>query len=255
MELIPSLHNQLHVDILNRAVINLMEAGESYSIDRLLGEIHNVCVTQNALKSEDLIVSRAKTYLRGYNFLGENFDWKTVLRKGAIIDIDCNGINRNQLQLILAASMRELQQLRVKGAIPPYMLMIDEAHLFVPQDEDSAAKQIIREGVRIGRHHGICLTLITQSPMDIDKRAIRQCNTRMIFALEGDQLQALQGVKADATDVMLNKLPKSPRGTCILSGTYETVKHAIPVQIRSMETANADGGQAPPIFDMLGRWD
>jgi hypothetical protein len=53
---------------------------------------------------------------------------------------------------------------------------------------------------------------------------------------------------------MLDKLPKSPQGTCILSGTYETVKHAIPVQIRSMETQNADGGQAPAIFDIVDKW-
>lgn len=255
LELIPSLHHQLHVEILNQAVISLIERGTEFGIDELLNEIHEVCHAQQAAPTtEKLVAQRTRTYLRSYNFLGTAFDWKKLLKKGAIIDIDCNGVSRKQLQLILAASMRELQQLRIVASIPPYMLMIDEAHLFVPQDEDSAAKQIIREGVRIGRHHGICLTLITQSPMDIDKRAIRQCNTRLIFAIEGDQLQSLQGVKADATQSMLDKLPKSPQGTCILSGTYETVKHAIPVQIRPMETQNADGGQAPAIFELVDEW-
>ena len=56
-------------------------------------------------------------------------------------------------------------------------------------------------------------------------------------------------VKSDATSDMIDRLPKSPVGTCILSGTYETVKHAIPLKIREMETQDADSGQAPPIFD------
>ena len=145
--------------------------------------------------------------------------------------------------------MRELQQMRHKNDVPPYIMFIDEAHLFVPDGENSACKQIIRENVRMGRHDGICIALITQSPIDIDKKAIRQCNTRFLFALEPDQLAALQGVRSDATKEMISKLPKSPVGSCLLSGTYETVKHAIPLAIRELETPGADTGTAPPIFD------
>jgi DNA helicase HerA-like ATPase len=118
-------------------------------------------------------------------------------------------------------------------------------HLFVP-DENSPCKQIIREGVRIGRHHGISIILMTQSPVDIDKRSIRQCNTRFVFALEPDQLEAIRGVKADASEEMLRTLPKMPRGTCLIAGTYESIKHTIPVEIRSRTTP--EGGKAPDIF-------
>jgi DNA helicase HerA-like ATPase len=151
--------------------------------------------------------------------------------------------------------LRELQDLRLRNFIPPYVAVIDEAHLFVPQGEGSPCKQIIREGVRIGRHHGICLVLLTQSPVDIDKGVIRQCNTRLVFALELDQLDAIRGVKADASEEMLRALPKMPRGTCILSGTYESIKHAIPVKIRTRHTKDSEGGKAPPIFDeMTQKW-
>jgi DNA helicase HerA-like ATPase len=94
------------------------------------------------------------------------------------------------------------------------------------------------------------MILITQSPVDIDKKTIRQCNTRLIFALEPDQLESIRGVKADATEDMLKRLPKMPRGTCLLSGTYETIKHAIPIQIRSDRKTRL-GGVAPDIFEEL----
>ena len=145
--------------------------------------------------------------------------------------INCKHLTTTQLHPIATAVLRELQTLRLHNHIPPYAAVIDEAHLFVPEGEGSSCKQIIREGVRIGRHHGIAMVLMTQSPVDIDKRTIRQCNTRLVFALEPDQLDAIRGVKADASEEMLNALSKMPQGTCLLSGTYESVKHAIPVKI------------------------
>ena len=135
------------------------------------------------------------------------------------------------------------------------MAVIDEAHLFVPEGESSPCKQVIREGVRIGRHHGISMILMTQSPVDIDKRAIRQCNTRLVFALEPDQLDAIRGVKADASEELLRSLPKLPRGTCLLSGTYESIRHTIPVKIRLRQTSDSEGGKAPDIFaEMQDVW-
>ncbi|MFZ1080425.1 MAG: hypothetical protein WAO19_00700, partial [Candidatus Kryptoniota bacterium] len=81
-----------------------------------------------------------------------------------------------------------------------------------------------------------------------------QCNTRFIFALEPDQLESIRGVKADATEDMLTRLPKMPRGTCILSGTYETIKHAIPIKIRS-DRKTKPGGTTPDIFEeVLSQW-
>ena len=77
----------------------------------------------------------------------------------------------------------------------------------------------------------------------------------LIFALEPDQLDAIRGVKADATDEMLRALPKMPQGTCLLSGTYESVKHTIPVKIRRRKIADSEGGQTPDIFhEMEKSW-
>ncbi|MBS1791325.1 MAG: ATP-binding protein [Acidobacteria bacterium] len=180
-------------------------------------------------------------------------DWRELMYP--CLAINCKRMTSTQLQTVATAVLRELQNLRLRGHIPPYVAVVDEAHLFVPEGQDSPCKQIIREGVRIGRHHGIAMVLMTQSPVDIDKRAIRQCNTRLVFALEPDQLEAIRGVKADASDEMLRALPKMPRGTCLLSGTYESVKHTIPVKIRPQRTIDAAGGKTPDIFDeMESKW-
>jgi hypothetical protein len=180
-------------------------------------------------------------------------DWRKLLYP--CLAINCKHLTSTQLQSVATAVLRELQDLRLQGHIPPYDAVVDEAHLFVPEGEGSACKQIIHEGVRIGRHHGISIVLMTQSPVDIDKRAIRQCNTRMVFALEADQLEAIRGVKSDASEETLRALPKMPRGTCLLSGTYESIKHAIPVKIRPRHTQDSEGGKTPDIFkEMTDKW-
>lgn len=272
LDLIPTLKHELHVAILTRAFLRLKEGGHAstprleafgtqpaertrntFGIQDLLDSIRQVANDMKAGQSTiDIVLDRTRHYLSSYNFIGEEFNWQEILKPGSIIDINCKEFGRQSLQLILASTLRELNELRKIRKINPYVIFIDEAHLFVPQDEDSPCKPIIRESVRIGRHHGICMVLITQSPMDIDKRAIRQCNTRLLFALEPDQLQSIQGVKADATQEMIGRLPKAPRGTCILSGTYETIKHSIPIQIRLMENPDADAGRAPDIFSEVG---
>lgn len=268
LDLVPTLKHELHVSILTRAFLRLKEgkvssqskigdfsknSGSGFGLEDLLSAITQVSKEMaTGDRTVDIVYDRTRHYLRGYKFLGEKFNWQNVLKPGGIVDINCKGFGRQNLQLILASTLRELNELRKENKISPYVIFIDEAHLFVPQDESSPCKQIIRESVRIGRHHGICVVLITQSPMDIDKKAIRQCNTRLLFAIEPDQLQSIQGVKADATQDMIGRLPKAPVGTCILTGTYDTIKHAIPVKIRLMEHPEADAGKAPDIFSEVG---
>lgn len=232
-----------------------------FTIDDLLSKIEEVAPELTAKPGDvprvvDATKRRVST-LKKHKIFGPGIadvaDWRKYMFP--CLAINCKRLTSIQLQSIATAVLRELQNLRLRGHIPPYVAVIDEAHLFVPQGENSPCKQIIREGVRIGRHHGISMVLLTQSPVDIDKSVIRQCNTRLVFALEPDQLEAIRGVKADATDEMLRALPKMPQGTCLLSGTYESVKHTIPVKIRLRETRDSEGGSTPDIFkEMSEKW-
>lgn len=265
LDLLPDAMKQsaLQSDIVAKAFGQLQIQRQSdeiakFTIDDLLKEIEKVAPAMVA-KAGDLprvidTTQRRTAILKNDRIFGSgNLDWRTNMYP--CMAINCKNLSSSQLQSIATAVLRELQNLRLKGHIPPYAMIIDEAHLFVPQDSGSPCKQIIREGVRIGRHHGICLVLMTQSPVDIDKSVIRQCNTRLVFALEPDQLDAIRGVKADASEEMLRSLPKMPRGTCLLSGTYESIKHTIPVKIRQRRTQDSEGGKAPDIFaDMKTKW-
>ena len=261
LDLLPAATTELQKDIATRAFSELQielvaDNIAKFSIDDLLERMAIVGpqLTNNS-SSVSMAISRVGS-LRRNPIFGNGInraDWRKLMVP--CLAIDCKRLTSSQLQPIATAVLRELQNLRLHNHIPPYVAVVDEAHLFVPQGEGSACKQIIREGVRIGRHHGICMVLMTQSPIDIDRSIIRQCNTRLVFALEPDQLDAIRGVKSDASEEMLRALPKMPRGTCLLSGTYESVKHTIPVRIRERETKDSEGGKTPNVFqDMQEKW-
>lgn len=266
LELVPTLRGTVGEGLLAYTFIRLkrnirQRSVEGFDLQELLdgmrADAPDLQVKEPSLL---LALGRTRSFVERHSFLGGKTNWQKLLSRESfndnapILNVDCNGLDQTQLQLIVAATLRELQTLRKDNKIPPYVVVLDEAHLLVPDGEGSSCKQVIREGVRIGRHYGICMILITQSPVDIDKKTIRQCNTRLIFALEPDQLDAIRGVRADATDEMLKRLPKMPVGTCLLSGTYETVKHAIPIRIRS-DRKTTPGGATPDIFEEVrSKW-
>jgi DNA helicase HerA-like ATPase len=259
--LVPTLKGTIGYDLLAYSFIKLKRKIlsneiESFGLTELIREMGNDAPTLDVkTPSLRLALIRTETSIQRHNFLGDQTNWETLIKNTSIINIDCGNLDQSQLQLIVGSTLRELQRLRKSSKIPPYVIVLDEAHLLVPEGEDSPCKQVIRENVRIGRHYGICMVLITQSPVDIDKKTIRQCNTRLIFALEPDQLDAIRGVKADASEDLLKRLSKMPVGTCLLSGTYETIKHAIPIKIRS-DRKTPTGGATPDIFkEIKEKWN
>jgi len=63
---------------------------------------------------------------------------------------------------------------------PLVYMIIDEAHLFLPQGEDTLATEPLIDWIKLGRHPGLSLILATQEPSALHESAIRQSD--MIIA-------------------------------------------------------------------------
>ncbi len=188
-------------------------------------------------------------------YIGERYDWVRALKPGAFVNIDCRGLLLSDLRVITAAVARDLQDLARTKEIPFTVLSIDEFHLVAPNDDRLVSTQVLREIARIGRHYRLGLILTTQSPSDVDRAVLKRLLTRFVHTIEPDQLDSLRGIFADAPQEMIRGLPKLPRGTCVLTGVAETVRHATVVDVRPRVTSH--GGATPDVFrDLRERgWD
>ena len=108
---------------------------------------------------------------------------------------------------------------------------------------------MLREIARIGRHYRLGLILTTQSPADVDKSVLKRLLTRFLHSIEPDQLQSLRGVFSDASEDLIRALPKLPQGVCVVTGAFETVRHAAVLEVRRRRTTH--GGATPDIFSDL----
>ena len=63
-----------------------------------------------------------------------------------------------------------------ESELPIIWMMIDEAHMFMPKDEENFALSVLLEWVRVGRQPGLSLLLATQRPNKLHPDAISQCD-------------------------------------------------------------------------------
>src|SRR5437868_7001196 len=76
----------------------------------------------------------------------------------------------------------------------PILLVCEEAHRYVPKDENSetgqAVRKILERIAKEGRKYGVSLGLITQRPSDLAEGVLSQCGTILSMRLNNDRDQA-----------------------------------------------------------------
>jgi DNA helicase HerA-like ATPase len=253
--LIPYL-TELQGEIVRRAFLNLKKRGKPFDVPDFVNEVRSVGIELNARDQTIEIAADRVEALNSIRIIGNGINWSHKLSTRKFVNIDCRGLSHSELQAVAGAVARELLNLRMRSEIPPVVFSIDEAHLFVPYStfgEETTSSQIIREVIRFGRHYGVCLILVTPAPSDIDRRIARITNTRFIFATEPDQLDYLKGVFADTPEDIIKRLPKLEQGVCLLTGSRETVRHALLIRVRGRKTTH--GGETPNIIEEVKRFE
>jgi DNA helicase HerA-like ATPase len=89
-------------------------------------------------------------------------------------------------QIILDYVCSRLFYMRRMNQIPPFFLIIEEAHQFCPEAAHSKAisKPIIETIAREGRKFMACLCLISQRPKKLSTTALSQLNSKMILNIK-----------------------------------------------------------------------
>jgi uncharacterized protein len=114
----------------------------------------------------------------------------------------------------------------------PLLLVCEEAHRYVPKDENAAGqavRKILERIAKEGRKYGVSLGLITQRPSDLAEGVLSQCGTIISMRLNNDRDQAcVRAAMPEGARGFLDAIPALRNRECIVCG--EGV--AIPIRVR-----------------------
>jgi DNA helicase HerA-like ATPase len=149
--------------------------------------------------------------------------------------IDISGVPSEIVDVVVSVLFRLMFELAIwseRGAAPPILLVCEEAHRYVPQEDGAGfapTKRVISRIAKEGRKYGITLCLVSQRPSELSITSLSQCNT--VFALrmsnEHDQAFVARALSENAR-WLVDSLPSLNTQEAVVVGDGVTV----PVHIR-----------------------
>jgi len=219
--------------------------GEGYAIKELLAAIDAATVAKDDTKKT---LARALNELRRYRFLSkgkENPKLLSEVQPGKLLILDFSSIDSlRKKQILVALLARRLFSLRKKGRIPPFLLLIEEAHNFAREKaeaHEAISRSVIETIAREGRKFGASLCLISQRPVNLSTTALSQCNTHIILRVTNpNDLDHIQ-MSSEGIDARVAKSITGLRvGEAIIVG--EAVNYPVFVSIRDRKSLKREKG-------------
>ncbi len=187
--------------------------------------------------------------LRYLRLIGRSDSFKPAdsLKPGKLVVFDLSGVdNLRKKQMIVAYYGRKLFRLRKKGTLPPYLMLVEEAHNFAREKADkhnALAKPIIETLAREGRKFGASLCLISQRPVQLSTTALSQCNSNIILRITNPFDLKHIGESCEGIDShMLDSITTLRVGEALVLG--EAVGAPVFVSVRKRRSHSAERGQS-----------
>ncbi len=108
-----------------------------------------------------------------------------IVEPGVLTVIDLSDlIDLRRKQIIVSYFAQKMFFDRRMKRIPPFALVLEEAHQFIPEKvskEGAISRSIMRTIAREGRKFGASLVLVSQRPIQLDTTTLSQCGTQVIL--------------------------------------------------------------------------
>jgi uncharacterized protein len=168
-----------------------------------------------------------------------------IASPGRLSVIDLSEIeNQRKKQIIVSYLCRRLFSLRKKDKVPPFLLVVEEAHNYAPEKVERShalAKSPIITIAREGRKFGACLCLISQRPVQLATTALSQCNTQIILRITNPFDIKHIGESCEGIDSsMLDSITTLRVGEALIVG--EAVGSPIFVKVRKRKSSFSPKG-------------
>jgi hypothetical protein len=231
---------------LEKNINQLFEREERFTIADMIAKVKDDPDTSEDVKNA---IENLLTVANQWGVFGEEgYSVDNLIQPGQVSVMDVSRLRSSQAwsvrNLIVAIIARRIYQMRlvarkeeeiakitgdvVKDKKPLVWLLIDEAHNFVPSENDTVSSEPLKVISKQGREPGISMTVITQMPNKIHQDILSQTDIVFSYRLTSrDDLGALHSVMQTyhSEDLWkyINTLPRWPGASIVLDDNLEKI--------------------------------
>jgi len=169
------------------------------------------------------------------------------VKKGSCSIVNMKGVPPDIQDVVVARLTKELFDDRKAGKIPPFLLIVEEAHNYCPERGlgSAVSSNMLRTIASEGRKFGMGLCVVSQRPAKVDKNIISQCNTNIILKVTNpNDLKAIIQSVEGLTSQTYREIQRLPIGVALISGA--SIQIPIMMEVRTRETNH--GGKSVTVF-------
>jgi len=189
-------------------------------------------------------------YLKKLGIFSQEFtSLNELIQPGKCTILNLKGVEQEVQEVVVYKLAKDLFTERKKGNVPPFFLVLEEAHNYVPERSFNEAKssRILRQIFSEGRKFGLGVCLISQRPSRVDKSALSQVTTQIILKVTNpNDIKALsnsiEGINLETEKEIRN----IPIGTALVTGVVDL---PLFVNIRPRKTKH--GGDSISLLDSV----
>ena len=140
--------------------------------------------------------------------------------------LDVSGLPSEVLSTIVGTLVRIVYDLLfwaldlpISGRNQPLLVVLEEAHIFLPENGDTPAHRTISRIAKEGRKYGVGLCVVTQRPVEIESKVLSQCGTMIALRLTNSaDRQKVEAAMPDDLGALSGMLPALRTGEGIVLG-------------------------------------
>ena len=187
-------------------------------------------------------------------------DW--VGHDKPITIFDVSGLPSEVLPTIVGTMLRVVydtlfwaQDLPIGGRQQPLLVVLDEAHRFVPEGGDTSAHRTLSMIAKEGRKYGTGLMLVTQRPSEIDSAVLSQCGSLIALRITNSvDRSKVSAVVPDDLGGLVEQLPSLRTGEAIFLGEVMPIPSRVRIR-KAKEKPVGDDPKLPDVWQVKERPD
>jgi DNA helicase HerA-like ATPase len=184
-------------------------------------------------------------------FTEQKFDYQQFIEPGTCNILNFKGLEPYVQELVVYKVVKELFQHRKEKSVPPFFLVVEEAHNYAPERSfgEKQSSDIMRTVASEGRKFGLGLCVVSQRPARVDKNVLSQCSTQVLMKITNpNDLSAVSKSVENLTSATQDEIKNLAVGTGLVTGINE-----MPLLVDIRPRRSEHGGEADEIFTEASR--